>query len=85
MGWAPTREGNEITNERDGRDGKPVARQLEPMIVLFSIKSSPTADLTVSRGRPQSALADATAQSRQNERPKWGVEGVTVIGFFQHY
>jgi hypothetical protein len=37
-----------------------------------------TADqLTVSRGRPQSALADATAQSRQNERPKWGVEGVT--------
>ena len=43
------------------------------------------ADPTVSRGRPQSALADATAQSRQNERPKWGVEGVTVIGFFQHY
>ena len=33
MGWALTRERNEITNEKDERDGKPVARQLAPMIV----------------------------------------------------
>ena len=33
MGWALTRERNEIANERDERDGKPVARQLAPMIV----------------------------------------------------
>jgi hypothetical protein len=32
-GWALTRERNEIANERDERDGKPVARQLAPMIV----------------------------------------------------
>jgi hypothetical protein len=29
MGWALTRERNEITNEKDERDGKPVARQRE--------------------------------------------------------
>jgi hypothetical protein len=32
MGWALTRERNEITNEKDERDGKPVARQQSPMI-----------------------------------------------------
>jgi hypothetical protein len=35
MGWALTRERNEITNEKDERDGKPVARQLAPMISKF--------------------------------------------------
>ena len=35
MGWAPTRERNEITNEKGERDGKPVARQLAPMISQF--------------------------------------------------
>ncbi len=35
MGWALTREQNEITNEKDERDGKPVARQLTPMISKF--------------------------------------------------
>ena len=35
MGWALTREQNEITNEKDKRDGKPVARQLAPMISKF--------------------------------------------------
>jgi hypothetical protein len=35
MGWALTREWNEITNEKDERDGKPVARQLAPMISMF--------------------------------------------------
>jgi len=35
MGWALTREQNEITNEKDERDGKPVARQLAPMISKF--------------------------------------------------
>jgi hypothetical protein len=35
MGWALTRERNELTNERDERDGKPVARQLAPMISKF--------------------------------------------------
>ena len=32
MGWALTREDNEVTNEKDEREGKPVARQLAPMI-----------------------------------------------------
>ena len=35
MGWALTRERNEIANEKDKRDGKPVARQLAPMISKF--------------------------------------------------
>ena len=35
MGGALTRERNELTNERDERDGKPVARQLAPMICKF--------------------------------------------------
>ena len=35
IGWALTRELNEITNEKDERDGKPVARQLAPMISKF--------------------------------------------------
>ncbi len=35
MGWALTREENEITNEKDEREGKPVARQLAPMISTF--------------------------------------------------
>jgi hypothetical protein len=35
MGWALTRERNEITNEKDERDGKPVARHLGPMISKF--------------------------------------------------
>jgi hypothetical protein len=35
MGWALTRERNEITNEKDERDGKPVARQLALMISKF--------------------------------------------------
>ena len=35
MGWALTRERNEITNQKDERDGKPVARQLAPMISKF--------------------------------------------------
>jgi hypothetical protein len=36
MGWALTWERNEITNEKDERDGKPVARQLAPMISKFT-------------------------------------------------
>jgi hypothetical protein len=32
MGWALTREENEVINEKDEREGKPVARQLAPMI-----------------------------------------------------
>ena len=32
MGWALTREENEVVNEKDEREGKPVARQLAPMI-----------------------------------------------------
>jgi hypothetical protein len=35
MGWALTREKKEITNEKDERDGKPVARQLAPTISKF--------------------------------------------------
>ena len=35
MGGALTRERNELTNEQDERDGKPVARQLAPMICKF--------------------------------------------------
>jgi len=35
MGWGLTREGNEITNEKDERDCKPVARQLAQMICKF--------------------------------------------------
>jgi hypothetical protein len=35
MGWALTREENEIINEKDEREGKPVARQLAPMIFTF--------------------------------------------------
>jgi hypothetical protein len=35
MGWALTREENEIINEKDEREGKPVARQLAPMISTF--------------------------------------------------
>jgi len=35
MGWALTRERNKITNEKDERDGKPVAKQLAPMISKF--------------------------------------------------
>jgi hypothetical protein len=35
MGWALTREENEVTNEKDEREGKPVARQLAPMISKF--------------------------------------------------
>jgi hypothetical protein len=35
MGWALTREENEIVNEKDEREGKPVARQLAPMISKF--------------------------------------------------
>ena len=36
MEWAFTREGNEMTNEKNERGGKPVARQLAPMISKFS-------------------------------------------------
>jgi hypothetical protein len=36
MGWALTRERNAITNEKDEGDGKPVARQLAPMISKFT-------------------------------------------------
>ena len=35
MGWALRREDNEVTNEKDEREGKPVARQLAPMISKF--------------------------------------------------
>ena len=35
MRWALTRERNAITDEKDERDGKPVARQLAPMISKF--------------------------------------------------
>jgi hypothetical protein len=35
MGWALTREENEIINEKDEREGEPVARQLAPMISTF--------------------------------------------------
>ena len=35
MLWALTRERNAITDEKDERDGKPVARQLAPMIYKF--------------------------------------------------
>jgi hypothetical protein len=35
MGWALTREGNELVNEKDEREGKPVARQLATMISKF--------------------------------------------------
>jgi hypothetical protein len=32
IGWALTREENEVINAKDEREGKPVARQLAPMI-----------------------------------------------------
>jgi hypothetical protein len=35
MGWALTREENEVVNEKDEREGKPVARQPAPMISKF--------------------------------------------------
>jgi hypothetical protein len=35
MGWALTRERNEITNKKNKRDCKPVARQLAPTIPKF--------------------------------------------------
>jgi len=35
MGWGLTREGNEITNEKDEPDCKPITRQLAPMISKF--------------------------------------------------
>ena len=35
MGWALTREENEVVNQKDEREGKPVARQLAPMISAF--------------------------------------------------
>ena len=35
MGWALTREEHEITNEKDEREGRLVARQLAPMISTF--------------------------------------------------
>ncbi len=35
MGWALTREENELVNEKDEREGNPVARQLAPMISKF--------------------------------------------------
>jgi 3-dehydroquinate dehydratase len=35
MEWALTREENEVVNEKDEREGKPVARQLAPMIFTF--------------------------------------------------
>ena len=35
VGWALTREENEVVNEKDERKGKPVARQLAPMISTF--------------------------------------------------
>jgi hypothetical protein len=35
MGWALTREDNEVTSEKDEREGKPVARQLALMISKF--------------------------------------------------
>jgi hypothetical protein len=34
MGWA-LREENELVNEKDEREGRPVARQLAPMIFKF--------------------------------------------------
>jgi hypothetical protein len=35
MGWALTREENEVINAKDEREGKPVARQLAQMISKF--------------------------------------------------
>ncbi len=35
MGWALTRKENEVVNDKDEREGKPVARQLAPIISTF--------------------------------------------------
>ena len=35
MGWALTRKENEVVNEKDEREGKPMARQLAPMMSTF--------------------------------------------------
>ena len=35
MGWALTREENEVVKEKDEHEGKPVARRLAPMISTF--------------------------------------------------
>ena len=35
MGWALTREENEVVNEKDECEGKPVARRLAPMVSTF--------------------------------------------------
>ena len=35
MGWALTRDENEVVTEKDEREGKPVARQLATMISTF--------------------------------------------------
>ena len=35
MGWALTREENHIINEKDEREGKPVAKKVAPMISTF--------------------------------------------------
>jgi hypothetical protein len=35
MGWVLTREENEVVNKKDEREGKPVTRQLAPMISKF--------------------------------------------------
>jgi hypothetical protein len=35
MGWALAREENEVINEKDEHEGKPVGRQLAPMISQF--------------------------------------------------
>jgi hypothetical protein len=74
MGWALTREENEVVNEKDEREGKPVARQLAPMISTFIRAQWESGDLEDVEDERRRILEEATELDHI-----WGVWGASLI------
>jgi hypothetical protein len=83
MGWALTREENEVVNEKDERKGKPVARQLAPMISTFIRAQWESKEMENVDDERRQLLEEAVELDRI-----WGVwEGSTCIesGLGNHF
>jgi hypothetical protein len=74
MGWALTREENEVVNEKDEREGKPVARQLAPMISTFIRAQWESGELEDVEDERRRILEEATELDHI-----WGVWGASLI------
>jgi hypothetical protein len=74
MGWALTREENEIINEKDEREGKPVARQLAPMISTFIRTQWESGELEDVDDERRQILGRDFFLDERNPRPQSGQE-----------